>query len=103
MSLGYFCLPDCGLWTALKIFLLLLLISRVSTQATESLTGVFKSCSYIASVQHSRTSFWHMFDLPVCSQHQRSTGHVNPDFIFINIFETHTTTGLGNLNRNTIG
>lgn len=46
-ALRYFCLPACGLWIALNIFLLLLLISRVSTRATEFLTGVFHSFSYI--------------------------------------------------------
>ena len=66
-ALGYFCLPDCGLWTALKIFLLLLLISRVSTQATESLTGIFNSCSYIVLLCNTAALHFAMVWIYLCA------------------------------------
>lgn len=65
-ALGYFCLPDCGLWT-LKTILLFLLISRVSTQATESLTGVFNSFSYIVLLCNTAALHFAMVWIDLCA------------------------------------
>lgn len=67
-ALGYFCLPDCGLWTALKIYLLLLLlISRVSTRATEFLTGVFHSFSCIVLLCNTAALHFAMVWIYLCA------------------------------------